>query len=457
MTDVDNSAVVHPLADRSNVGKSSGERKPWSEAVIETTCCIVGGGPAGMVLGFLLARAGVEVVVLEKHADFLRDFRGDTIHPSTLQILNELGLLDEFLRRPHQEARQIGGVVGDEEVPVADFAHAGTRCPFIAFMPQWDFLDFMAEHARRYPTFRLILRVEVTDLIQQDGQVVGVTAKTPDGPLEVRAKLTFGTDGRHSTTRACAGLVVENVGAPIDVLWMRISRSPNDPEQPLGRFGQGRILVMIYREEYWQCGFVIPKGGIDALRARGIEAFRDDIVAIAPFLRDRVGELKSWDDVKLLTVVIDRLREWSVPGLLCIGDAAHAMSPVGGVGINLAIQDAVAAANLLAAPLREDRLTLDDLRKVQSRREWPTRMTQGLQVLIQDRVIGRVLVAAGPLRMPLALRLLKRFPFLRRIPARIIGIGFRPEHVRTDEVVAPAGRASAFGDHHASTTGNVPA
>ncbi len=408
---------------------------------METTCCIVGGGPAGMVLGFLLARAGVNVVVLEKHGDFLRDFRGDTIHPSTLEILHELGLLEEFLKRPHQEARQISGVVGDEEIPVADFTHLPTHCKFLAFMPQWDFLDFIAEHARRYPTFRLVMRAEVTELIEQDGRVVGARAKTPDGPLEVRAELTFGTDGRHSTVRERAGLVVEDTGAPMDVLWMRISRSPTDPEQPLGRFNQGRILVMIYRGDYWQCGYLIPKGGIDEIRKRGIEAFREEIAAIAPFLKDRVAELKDWDDVKLLTVVIDRLREWSLPGLLCIGDAAHAMSPVGGVGINLAIQDAVAASNILAAPLREKRLTIDDLRSVQSRRDLPTRLIQGLQVIIQDRVIGRVLGSRGKVKPPWILRMARRFPFLRRIPARIIGIGFRPEHVKTVEVVVPTDRA----------------
>ena len=400
---------------------------------METTCCIAGGGPAGMVLGFLLARAGVEVVVLEKHGDFLRDFRGDTIHPSTLEILHELGLLEEFLKRPHQEARQISGVVGDEEIPVADFTHLPTHCKFIAFMPQWDFLDFIAEHARRYPTFRLVMRAEVTDLLEEDGRVVGVHATTPDGPLEVRAELTFGTDGRHSTVRERAGLVVENVGAPIDVLWMRLSRAPSDPDQPLGRFDQGRILVMIYRGDYWQCGFIIPKGGFDEIRKRGIEAFREEIATIAPFVRDRVAELKDWDDIKLLTVVIDHLREWSLPGLLCIGDAAHAMSPVGGVGINLAIQDAVAASNILAAPLRDKRLTIDDLRKVQSRREWPTKLTQGLQVIIQDRVIGRVLGNRGKVRPPWILKLLRRFPSLRRIPARVIGLGFRPEHVKVGE------------------------
>jgi 2-polyprenyl-6-methoxyphenol hydroxylase-like FAD-dependent oxidoreductase len=386
-----------------------------------------------MVLGFLLARAGVEVVVLEKHGDFLRDFRGDTIHPSTLEILHELGLLEEFLKRPHQEARQVTGVVGGEEIPVADFSHLPTHCKFIGFMPQWDFLDFIAEQARRYSTFRLLMNAEVTDLLSEGDRVVGVRATKPDGPLEVRADVTFGTDGRHSTVRSRAGFEVMDIGAPMDVLWMRLSRAPSDPDTLLGRFDLGRVLVMIYRGDYWQCGFLIPKGGYDEVKQRGIEAFREEVATIAPFVRDRVAELKDWDDIKLLTVTVNRLRKWALPGLLCIGDAAHAMSPVGGVGINLAIQDAVAASNILAGPLREKRVTIDDLRKVQLRRELPTRLIQGLQVLIQNRVIRRVLASRQKARPPWILRLVRRFPYLRRIPARIIGIGFRPEHVRTSE------------------------
>jgi 2-polyprenyl-6-methoxyphenol hydroxylase-like FAD-dependent oxidoreductase len=407
---------------------------------LETTCCIVGGGPAGMVLGFLLARAGVDVVVLEKHGDFLRDFRGDTIHPSTLEILHELGLLEEFLKRPHQEASQVTGVVGGEEIPVADFSHLPTHCKFIGFMPQWDFLDFIAEQARRYPTFRLLMQAEVTDLLSDGNRVVGVRATTPDGPLEVRADVTFGTDGRHSTVRSRAGFEVIDVGAPMDVLWMRLSRAPSDPDTLLGRFDQGRVLVMIYRGDYWQCGFLIPKGGYDEVTRRGIASFREEIATIAPFVRDRVGELKDWDDIKLLTVTVNRLREWALPGLLCIGDAAHAMSPVGGVGINLAIQDAVAASNILAGPLREKRVTIDDLRKVQRRRELPTRLIQRLQVLIQNRVIRRVLGSREKARPPWILKLVRRVPYLRRIPARIIGMGFRPEHVQTSEVAIPADR-----------------
>jgi 2-polyprenyl-6-methoxyphenol hydroxylase-like FAD-dependent oxidoreductase len=397
-------------------------------------CCIAGGGPAGMMLGFLLARAGVEVLVLEKHADFLRDFRGDTIHPSTLELMHELGLLTEFLARPHQEAMQLTGWVGDAEVTIADFSHLPTRCRFIAFMPQWDFLNFLAERGRGFPTFHLRTQAEVTDLLEDGGRVVGVRATTPDGPLEVRAALVVGADGRHSTVRTRAGLTVEDLGAPIDVLWLRLPRRPGDPKNPLGRFDRGKVFVLLDRGDYWQCGYVIPKGHFDAIRRQGLEAFRDGIAAIAPFLRDRVGELRDWEDIKLLTVAVDRLRRWYRPGLLCIGDAAHAMSPIGGVGINLAIQDAVAAANLLAGRLRGGAVAVADLRRVQRRREFPTRLTQRLQVFIQDRVIRRVLTSRTALALPWPLRLWRRYPVLRRIPARLIGIGFRPEHVNTPDV-----------------------
>jgi len=398
---------------------------------LQTRCCIAGGGPAGMMLGFLLARAGVDVVVLEKHADFLRDFRGDTIHPSTLEVMYELGILEEFLARPHQEARVLTGVVGDVSVPVADFTHLPTRCRFIAFMPQWDFLDFLAADARRYPTFHLQMQSEVTDLIEEQGRVVGARATTPGGSLEVRAELTVGADGRHSTVRQQSGLTIEVLGTPIDVLWMKLSRRPEDPDQPLGRFDRGRAFVMLFRGEYWQCGFLIHKGGYEAIKDRGLESFREEIVAVAPLMKDRVAELSDWNQIRLLTVAVDRLRAWYCPGLLCIGDAAHAMSPIGGVGINLAIQDAVAAANILASRLLHGSLTTGDLRKVERRRTLPTRLTQRLQVLIQDRVLGRVLGSPERLRVPWTLRLLQRWPFLRRIPARLIGIGFRPEHVRT--------------------------
>jgi len=392
-----------------------------------------------MMLGVLLARAGVDVIVVEKHADFLRDFRGDTIHPSTLEVMAELGLLPGLLKRPHQEARQLRGYVGGTEVTIADFEHLPTRCKFIGFMPQWDFLNFLAEYASRLPTFHLRMQTEVTDLLEDGKRIVGMRARTPGGMLEVLAPLSIGTDGRHSVVRERAGLRVRDFGAPIDVLWMRLPRRPDDPDQPLGRFDRGRILVMIYRGDYWQCGFVIPKEGYDEIRRRGLEAFREDVARIAPFVRDRVEAVRNWDDIRLLTVTVDRLTRWYRPGLLCIGDAAHAMSPVGGVGINLAIQDAVAAANLLAEPLRGGSVTMSTLRAVQRRRQFPTAVTQWLQVIIQERIIHRV-IAAGPrpgrLRLPWPLRLLRGSPMLRRIPARLIGLGVRPEHVRTPDVFA---------------------
>jgi 2-polyprenyl-6-methoxyphenol hydroxylase-like FAD-dependent oxidoreductase len=384
-----------------------------------------------MMLGYLLARAGIDVVVLEKHADFLRDFRGDTVHPSTLEVFGELGLLDEFLKRPHDRAYQLSGYVGGQPVTVADFSRLPVRCPFIAFMPQWEFLDFLADQARQFPQFYLRMDSEVTDLLVEHNCVVGVRAETPNGILDVRADLVVGADGRHSTVRERAGLPIRDIGAPIDVFWLRLSRRPTDPNQPAGRFDRGRILVMINRSDYWQCGFVIPKGSADRIRQAGMPAFRATIAAIAPFVADRVEELRDWDDVKLLTVRIDRLRSWYRPGLLCIGDAAHAMSPVGGVGINLAIQDAVAAANLLVHPLRARRVPVGVLRRIQLRRELPTRLTQWLQVQVQNRVIRPVLGSRSTLALPVPLRLVRRFPILRRIPARLIGMGLRPEHVRT--------------------------
>jgi 2-polyprenyl-6-methoxyphenol hydroxylase-like FAD-dependent oxidoreductase len=398
---------------------------------ISVRCCIAGGGPAGMMLGLLLARAGVDVLVLEKHADFLRDFRGDTIHPSTLEIMHELGLLDKFLRRPHQEVREFGAQIGEALVQVADFSHLPTHCRFIALMPQWDFLNFVADEAARYPNFQLEMEAEVTGLIATGGRVSGLVAETPEGELAVRADLVVGADGRHSTVREQAGLRGVDFGAPMDVLWLRLSRRPNDPGQILGRADAGRLLVMLDRGDYWQCAFVIPKGGFDELQARGLESFRQELVALAPYLADRVGELDDWSHVKLLTVAVDRLPVWHRPGLLCIGDAAHAMSPIGGVGINLAIQDAVAAANILAPRLLAGPASDDDLRRVQRRRDFPTRATQRLQLIIQNRVISRVLGGGARIKVPFVLRLLDLWPFLRRIPARLLGLGFRPEHVRS--------------------------
>ena len=372
---------------------------------------IAGGGPAGMMLGLLLARAGVEALVLEKHADFLRDFRGDTLHPSTLEVIAELGLLDELLRLPHDRVPEISAQFGDQSLVVADFRRLPVRCGFIAMMPQWDFLNFLATQAARHPKFSLRMNAEVTGLIEGGVKV---------GNEEIKADLVVGADGRHSTVRRLAGLEVENLGAPIDVLWFRLRRKETDPPGSMGRFDAGAIFVLINRREYWQCGYVIPKGGLDAVRAAGLPAFRATLERLIPWAADRSAEIASWEQVKLLTVQIDRLRRWWRPGLICIGDAAHAMSPVGGVGINLAIQDAVAASNILSAG--------GSLQEIQKRREWPVRVTQRLQILMQDRVITPLLRGEKTVRAPLFLRLADRFPVLRRLPGRLIGMGVRPEH-----------------------------
>jgi 2-polyprenyl-6-methoxyphenol hydroxylase-like FAD-dependent oxidoreductase len=392
-------------------------------------CCIAGGGPAGMMLGLLLAKAGCRVTVLEKHADFLRDFRGDTIHPSTLQVMHELGLLDGLLQRPHQKAKQISAVLGDTRVTLAQFDHLSVVAPYIAMMPQWDFLDFLAHEARRYPGFELAMQTEATDLIKEGETVVGVTARRGGAAVEYRADLVVACDGRSSRLRTCAGLKVLDQGAPIDVLWFRIPRKPADGEI-FARFVPGHVFVGIDRGDYWQCAYVVPKNGDAAIRVAGLDAFRRSVVALAPFAAaDRVGLIASFDDVKLLTVKVDRLEQWARPGFLAIGDAAHAMSPLGGVGINLAVQDAVAAANILAGPLRARTVTLADLERVQARRSWPTRATQAVQVAGQNRIIAPTLAASGAFRPPLALRLISSFPFLRRLIGRMIGLGFRPEHV----------------------------
>src|SRR5581483_8525068 len=396
--------------------------KPGDVETIKTGCCIVGGGPAGVMLGFLFARAGVEVLVLEKHKDFFRDFRGDTIHPSTLELMHELGLLDEFLRQPHQEIQEVQAHFGDQVFHIGDLSHLPTRCKFIAFMPQWDFLNFLSDHARRYPGFRLRMEANVTDLIFDQSRVVGVKAQTTTGLLEVQAKLVVGADGRSSTVRERAGLEVVELGAPIDVLWFRVSKHAGDPPQAFGFVGVGQFMVLLDRADYWQCAYVIRKGSLAERRQRGLEAFREEVARCTPFLRDRVKELSQWDDVKLLTVKVDHLRKWYREGLLCIGDSAHAMSPVAGVGINLAIQDAVAAANLLASKLRKGKLQTSDLQAVQKRRERPARLTQRVQIFLHEHLLERIFDSAEMIYPPLVLRLLEEFPRLRRIPARMIGI-----------------------------------
>jgi len=397
---------------------------------LQARCLIVGGGPAGMMAGYLLARAGVSVIVLEKHADFFRDFRGDTIHPSTLELMYELGLLDEFLQQPHQKLRELRGIINGHAVAIADFSRLPTRCKFIAFMPQWDFLDFLSSHAKRFADFQLLMEHEAVDLIFEKDRVIGVRAKTPHGEVELRADLVIGCDGRSSTVRDRAGFKVREFGVPIDVLWMRISKRADDPEQTFGFFRHGKLLVLIDRGDYWQGGYVIPKGDFAQVKSRGLPQFQNDLVAMADFLRDRVSELDDWEKIKLLTVQINRLPEWCHDGLLCIGDAAHAMSPAGGVGINLAIQDAAATANLLAEKLRRGPVSVADLREVQQRREWPAVVIQYMQVLVHKYVVTGRQTREGA-DLPLLPRLLKHFPILRQIPARLIGIGPRPEHFQS--------------------------
>jgi 2-polyprenyl-6-methoxyphenol hydroxylase-like FAD-dependent oxidoreductase len=400
---------------------------------LSTTCVVVGGGPAGMMLGFLLARAGVETIVLEKHADFLRDFRGDTIHPSTLQAMDDLGFLDEFLKLPHQEARQLSAIVGNETITAVDFSHLPTKAKFIAVMPQWDFLNFLASKAKAYPSFRLMMETDADGLIEDGGTVRGVTAKTPEGRLEIKAALTVAADGRHSIMRAKAGFTPTDIGAPMDVLWFRLSRRADDPAETFGRADQGQMLVLINRGDHWQAGYIIPKGGFDELKRQDIAVWRQRLKELVSFFGDRVLEIASWDDVKLLTVTVDRLPRWHKPGFLCIGDSAHAMSPIGGVGVNVAIQDAIAAANILYAALRQGPPPDSLLAAVQKRREPAVKLTQAMQVFIQNRAITNVLRGTGKIRAPWILRLFNYFPWLRRIPARFVGLGFRMERVKSPQ------------------------
>ena len=397
-----------------------------------TRCCIVGGGPAGMMLGYLLGRAGIDTLVLEKHADFFRDFRGDTVHPSTLQVMDELGLIDGFLKLPHQQLQKMDGKFGSTSIRIADLGRLKVKYPFIAFMPQWDFLNFLRENGKRFPSLKVMMKADATGLVRSGERVVGVKADTPEGPVEIRADLTVGCDGRHSVVRQGANLAVDEIGAPMDVLWFRAGRHPDENESLFARVDTGKMMVMFDRGDYWQCAYVIAKNQYDAVKARGLDAFRDDVAGMAPILKSGLSDVKTWDDVKLLTVAINRLKRWTRPGLLCIGDAAHAMSPVGGVGVNLAVQDAVATANLLAAKLVSGSPSEDELDAVRRRREFPMRMTQAMQVMVQNNIISAALKPGNqPLKAPFFARIVNAVPWLQGSTARFVAIGVRPEHVRS--------------------------
>jgi 2-polyprenyl-6-methoxyphenol hydroxylase-like FAD-dependent oxidoreductase len=396
---------------------------------LQTTCCIAGGGPAGILLGYLLARTGIDVTVLEKHGDFFRDFRGDTVHPSTLEVLRDLDILEDALRLPHEKVYTAGGVYGDFPFTGPDFRHVPCRSKFLALMPQWDFLNFLSAKARRFPGFDLRMRHEATGLLWDGDRVAGVAARTPEGAVEIRARLVVGCDGRHSAVRQAARLELREYGVPIDVLWFRVSRRPGDPDQVLGNVNYGKVLILLNRNNYFQAGMIVRKGSFDEIRGRGIEAFRADVRQIAPYLADRVRELRDFDQVQLLTVQVNRLRRWHRPGLLCIGDAAHAMSPAGGVGINLAVQDAVAAANFLTRPPRYRFGDEAVLQAIQRRREFPARVTQVVQVGLHN-LFARVFDQPGPLRAPWQLRAAVRIPGIHRALGYAVGVGVRPERVR---------------------------
>ena len=405
---------------------------------MKVRCCIVGGGPAGMMLAYLLGRAGIEVVVLEKHADFFRDFRGDTVHPSTLEVMDELGLIDGFLRLPHQRLQKMDGLFGGMPVRIADLSRLHTKYPFIAFMPQWDFLNFLRDAGRRFASLEVIMSTEAVDLIRRGETIAGVRAKRPDGFVDIEADLTIACDGRHSTVRERAGLEVEEIGAPMDVLWFRAGRRLDETENVFARVEPGKMMITFDRGDYWQCAYVIAKGQHGAVKARGLQALLDDVVRMAPVLRSGIADVKSFDDVKLLTVAINRLPRWTQPGLLCIGDAAHAMSPVGGVGVNLAVQDAVATANLLAEKLRDGCPSEHELDAVRRRREFPVKMTQRMQMVVQNNVISGALQGGDrPLKVPLLVRLITALPWLQGIPARLLALGVRPEHVHSKAASTP--------------------
>ncbi|MHC2280296.1 2-polyprenyl-6-methoxyphenol hydroxylase-like FAD-dependent oxidoreductase [Bradyrhizobium diazoefficiens] len=404
---------------------------------VKVRCCVVGGGPAGMMLGYLLGRAGIDVVVLEKHADFFRDFRGDTVHPSTLQVMDELGLIDGFLKLPHQRLQKMDGLFGGTPVRIADLSRLHTKYPFIAFMPQWDFLNFLREAGKRFASLRVMMNTEAVDLIRRGETIAGVRAKTPEGPIDIEADLTIACDGRHSTVRERAGIEVVEIGAPMDVLWFRAGRKADETESVFARVEPGKMMITFDRGDYWQCAYVIAKGQHDAVKARGLQALLDDVVRMAPILRSGIADVKSFDDIKLLTVAINRLARWTRPGLLLIGDAAHAMSPVGGVGVNLAVEDAVATANLLADKLQHGCPSEDELDAVRRRREFPVKMTQAMQVIVQNSIISGALQGGDrPLKVPLIVRLITALPWLQGIPARLIALGVRPEHVQSK--AAPA-------------------
>ncbi|ERF85229.1 FAD-dependent oxidoreductase [Bradyrhizobium viridifuturi] len=397
---------------------------------MKVRCCVVGGGPAGMMLGYLLGRAGIDVVVLEKHADFFRDFRGDTVHPSTLQVMDELGLIDGFLKLPHQDIQKLDGMFGGTSVRIADLSRLSVKYPFIAMMPQWDFLNFLRDSGKRFPSLQVLMSAEATDLIRRGDAVAGVRVTTPDGTIDIEADLVIGCDGRRSIVRERAGLAVEEIGAPIDVLWFRVGRHPDETENLFARVDHGKMMVTFDRGDYWQCAYVIAKGQYDAVKARGLPALLDDVLRLAPILKAGIGDVKSFDDVKLLTVAINRLTRWTLPGLLCIGDAAHAMSPIGGVGVNLAVQDAVATANILAAKLAQGCPSEHELDAVRRRREFPVRVTQRMQVIAQDNIISAAL-KGGDRPVPLALRLITAMPWLQGLTARLVAVGVRPEHVHS--------------------------
>ncbi|WP_262048048.1 FAD-dependent oxidoreductase [Bradyrhizobium sp. Bra78] len=411
--------------------------QPSQGLTVKARCCIVGGGPAGMMLGYLLGRAGIDVVVLEKHADFFRDFRGDTVHPSTLEVMDELGLIDEFLKLPHQRLQKMDGLFGGTPVRIADLGRLHTKYPFIAFMPQWDFLNFLRESGRRFASLKVMMTTEAVDLIRRGETIAGVRAKTPEGLIDIEADLTVACDGRHSTVRERAGFEVEEIGAPMDVLWFRAGRNADETENVFARVEPGKMMITFDRGEYWQCAYVIAKGQFEAVKARGLQALLEDVVRMAPILKSGIAEVKSFDDVKLLTVAINRLKRWTRPGLLLIGDAAHAMSPVGGVGVNLAVQDAVATANLLADKMQHGCASENELDAVRRRREFPVKMTQAMQVIVQNNIISGALQGGGrPLKVPLIVRLITAVPWLQGIPARLLALGVRPEHVHSKDVAA---------------------